>query len=372
MKREKLVKLGLYAAFLQRRWHLIYARSAGSLRNEFIADYKKKKASVFDLLKIHSKGFSFEDWKTCGGGLNSKNYKRFLSTVDYRRLHPLNGSYSFWIDDKLTFMYLCQSANLKKYILDYYFQISADTALALPDCPKEFRDCGVSGILGCLKLYGELALKKVKSSLGSGFYKAKLIDENVCVNNETMTQDEFTSFVSNLDGYIVMEYLHPSDDTSNICADTANAIRYLVANRNGEPLYLYSCIRFGTRLSGSVDNYGRGGVKCISDEQGNYDGGVSIDFSSGNNINITNHPDTGIQLKGKIPMWSEIQDATKIFCNHFPQLSYLGFDYVVTKQGLKILEINSLSSLNGFQLKCPVFDLQNGWWFKEQLNKINS
>ena len=57
MKFEKLLRLGPYAAFLQRRWRLAPARAAGALHNVFVTDYKCKKASLLETLRTHSKGW---------------------------------------------------------------------------------------------------------------------------------------------------------------------------------------------------------------------------------------------------------------------------------------------------------------------------
>lgn len=38
-------------------------------------------------------------------------------------------------------------------------------------------------------------------------------------------------------------------------------------------------------------------------------------------------------------------------------------------QGAKMLEINSLSSLDAIQLDCSLYDTPNGWWFREKLGK---
>lgn len=38
--------------------------------------------------------------------LNNKNYKEYLTDIDYLRHHPYNNHFSFWINDKLTLKYL--------------------------------------------------------------------------------------------------------------------------------------------------------------------------------------------------------------------------------------------------------------------------
>ena len=65
MKFEKLLRLGPYAAFLQRRWRLAPARAAGALHNVFVTDYKCKKASLLETLRTHSKGWGGSTTGVC-------------------------------------------------------------------------------------------------------------------------------------------------------------------------------------------------------------------------------------------------------------------------------------------------------------------
>ena len=50
-------------------------------------------------------GFRPTDMNVFGRENLRKNYKDYLSNRDYCKLHPMNGEYSFWIDDKLTMKY---------------------------------------------------------------------------------------------------------------------------------------------------------------------------------------------------------------------------------------------------------------------------
>ena len=53
-----------------------------------------------------------------------------------------------------------------------------------------------------------------------------------------------------------------------------------------------------------------------------------------------------------------------------PQLSYMGIDFCVTNdERVKVLEINSLTSLDCLQTDCSIFDVPGGSFFKERLEK---
>ncbi|OUO85656.1 hypothetical protein B5F44_13565 [Gordonibacter urolithinfaciens] len=367
-RHEKLLKLGPYAFFLQRRWGLKSARSAGSLKLAFAEDYGKRKASLREILRIHSLGWAVDDWRLCG--ITEQSRHGYLSTVEYRRMHPFNGDYSRWIDDKLVLKYLCCSRELEGLMPRYYFQIEGGRILPLPDCPAALRQSGIKGVAAILEEEGALAVKKVKGSLGAGFYKITLEGGLVKVNDEPSSIEALSEMLLALDGYIVTEYLRPHQDMHAFSRDTSNTIRYLVGCGEGAPVFLKAFIRFGTKASGLVENYNSGGVLCFISEDGFFEGGNVIDPISGRNAVVDEHPDTGEPLRGRIPLWDELREGAARFSARFPQLQYLGFDFVVTdKNEVKMLEINSLTSLDALQLDCSVFDTGGAEFFRSRTGR---
>lgn len=372
MTREKLVKLGPYAIFLQKIWNLPSARSAGSLRNTFAADYKDRKTSLFNIVKLHLSGWSVDDWRMRGSRDSADaDNSNYLNTVGYKRMHPLNGSYSFWIDDKLTLKYLCCSKELDDLMPRYYFQIEKGSLLELPDCPAELKGSSEEKLISLLNRDGLLAVKQLKGSLGEGFYKVEHVAHDMYLaNGEALSGDALINLIGELEGYIVTEYLTPHQDMHVFNKDTANTVRYLVGNDKGKPIFLKSFVRFGTKASGFVENYNSGGVLCYVSENGEFKYGNVMDPVTGSNVRIQHHPDTGAQLIGRVPLWDGMTDAVERFCRRFPQLEYLGFDFVATDKGsVKMLEINSLTSLDSLQLDGSILDSPNGWFFKSRCEK---
>lgn len=90
----------------------------------------------------------------------------------------MNGSFSHWIDDKLTLKYLCVGTVLDQYMPKYYFQVTEEgKVLPLSDAPRGLKnEVNVSAVSLLLKQIGELAIKRVAGSLGEGFYKAEYKD----------------------------------------------------------------------------------------------------------------------------------------------------------------------------------------------------
>lgn len=347
----------MHILFLHFRWNMSLS-SARMIQNSFAADYKKKMVPYLEIWKIHRRGFTVQNWHLMG--LNETTCKKYLSNVDYCKMHPINGEFGKWIDDKLTLKYLCAGTELDQYMPDYFYQIDkAGKLLCLCDCPVKKRDVTAQDIAALLEEKGTLAIKLVAGSIGKGFFKAEYKDGSYCLNEKQYDLQGFCNQIGKLRNYLVIEYLRPHAEIAKICPDTVNCIRYLAARQNGMLKMVKGYIRFGTKSSGFVENYNAGGVLCYLDNSGAFTSGNIIDPSGLVNCVIHQHPDTATELNGAIPMWDEIEKAVKAFDIYFPQMKYMGIDFVVTSDNqVKILEINSLTSLDGFQMKGSIFETE--------------
>lgn len=341
------------------------------LTSVYINDYKQNKKKLFQVAKTHLKGWSFVDWKVCG--ITNENRKGYLTTKDYCSLHPLNGSYSVWIDDKLTLKYILSGTACGKYMPDYYYQLNGkDDILALPDLDKEKYSLSVEGIVTLLKEKKTLAFKLIKSSLGVGFYKAQYDEEkeNFHLNEQVFSQAAFIQKLNTLKGYIVTEYLFPNKEFAKFCDKSVGCLRYIMGKMNdGQWREIISFMRIGTKKSKFVENYAQGGVLTFINN-GYYEGG-NIISEEGGNLKIDKHPDNDIVIKGKIPYWEDIVKASHLVADTMPQLSYIGIDFCITNEDkIKIIEINSLSSLDTIETIQSVYSTPAGEFFTERLNEV--
>lgn len=177
-----------------------------------------------------------------------------------------------------------------------------------------------------------------------------------------MSKEKFCEKISSLKNYIITEYFYTCKEFKKYSDKSVNCLRYLVGRVDGKLEFLKSYIRFGTKKSGYVENYNNGGILCFVDENGKFEYGNIIENNKNKKIDI--HPDNHSKLKGNIPKWNEIKNIIKEFDLYFPQLKYLGFDFIINdKDEVKILEINSLSSLDTIQLNCSAKDDFNMWRF---------
>lgn len=344
-------------------------RGGWMLTHMYLNDYKRGKANAFKIASVHLKGWSYSDWSILG--ITDANRKSYLSTRDYCSLHPFNGVYSSWIDDKLTLKYILDGTKAGGYMPDYYFQLTENgNVLPLMDVKEEYAGKGVDGIVALLEEKSLLALKLIKGSLGVGFYKAEYRDNAYCLNGEKFTKPEFSNQLRALRGYLVTEYLLPHPEIARFCDKSVGCLRYVIGRmHNGQLQMVYSFIRLGTAKSRFVENYNSGGVLAVV-RDGEFVNGNVLDFSKNKNLVIDRHPDNGVELKGKIPHWSEVEKAARIVADAMPQLTYLGIDFCVTNDDrVKIIEVNSLTSLDSIQTDCSIFDTPGGEFFAERLNR---
>ena len=361
----------IHDLILQKKWNMS-AGGANFLGGDYRQDYKQHGKEFRKVYLIHREGFSWDDWHV--NELTKENCSEYLRTAQYYAMHPLNGQYSHWVDDKLTLKYLCAGTVLDKYMPKYYYPVNdSGNVLALSDAPNEQKgQCTAENIIECLKTTGELAVKRISGSLGEGFYKASYKDGKYYLNDKVYSEHELEKAFGELKDYLITEYLHPHKDLVPFCADTANCIRYLIGrDNNGKMNFIKSFIRLGTKASGFVENYNAGGVLCYIEENGEFKNGNVFDIKSGTNKIIEEHPDSKQKLIGTIPLWNEIQKAADEFGKYFPQMNYMGLDFVVTsKNEVKILEINSLTSLDAIQLQGSILKTPQGEFFKQHLKTI--
>lgn len=359
----------LYHWFVYRWYGMKTFRGGWALAHFYWEDYRHRKASWFKIASVHLKGWSYSDWSVLG--ITDANRKHYLSTRDYCSLHPFNGKYSFWIDDKLTLKYVLNGTKAGRYMPDYYFMLEGrGRVLPLMDVDDAFRNKGVEGVVALLEREKRLALKLVKGSLGIGFYKAEYDGKVYYLNGEKLDRAAFTARISAMEGYLVTEYLLPHAEFAKFCDKSVGCLRYVVGRKkNNELTEVFSFMRLGTRRSKFVENYNSGGVLSVV-RNGEYESGNIIDEARNKNLVIRTHPDNGLEIKGRIPHWGTVVEAARTVADTLPQLSYLGIDFCITNDDrIKIIEVNSLTSLDSMQTDCSILETPGGEFFKERLGR---
>jgi hypothetical protein len=313
--------------------------------------FKNKKTTLSQKIWAQKRGFLSDSISFYG--LTEDNYQDYLSDFDYFQLHPINGAFSHWIDDKLTIKYILKPYS--EFLPEYYYQVFNKEILRLSDCPEGYGQTP-QDVINLLKAKGLLAAKLISGSRGKGFLKLAYEDHNYFVNNHLSSAREIDEiFVSWLEmkneEYLITEYLKDHKDLQKISIGVPSPLRIIVIREmNNSPRIIYSNIFFATRKSGITTI--RGGVGCMVDIQtGFYSDGIIPE--NGKIIDCKCHPDTNVLLRGVLPNWSLIKREILEISSYIPQVRYMGFDIIITDDGFKIIEMNSHSSISVIQYYYP-------------------
>ena len=78
-----------------------------------------------------------------------------------------------------------------------------------------------------------------------------------------------------------------------------------------------------------------------------------LEFCPDGVTSFEKHPDTNVTVRGRrLPNWEITRKAVLAICEHFSSLEMFGFDIIITDEGLKICEINSLPAMGDEQVIC--------------------
>lgn len=292
-------------------------------------------------------GFLQETVDVCG--ITKENYKDFLSDRKYRMSHPINGPYSSIIDNKLWLPFLLK--DYKEYCPRYYFIKKGISFYKF----GTNQNVSINLVLNFVKEKGVVACKHTHSSLGFGFFVLEYSEGVFLKNKKKILEQDLFVFLSSLDEYIITEYVEQHEYASKVAKESLNTVRLLTVWNNQSKQFevLRAFHRFGADGS-VVDNIGSGSgvLAFVNVETGVLTGEGVINCENREKKFVENiiHPNSKIVLKGlKIPYYMSVCDKVLEIANSHSYLKYVGWDIAITDDSFKIIETNSLSSLNVVQ-----------------------
>ena len=288
--------------------------------------------------------------------LTKENFCHYLSDFDYARLHPINGPFSKWIDDKLTMRYIL--APYAEHLPKYYFHIRLGKILCLMDLPPNM-DGSIEGIILLLQQKGALAVKLTAGTHGAGFTRLTCGVSGYTIDNKPSSIEQLTNFLNGLlnthmSEYIITEYLYGHNDLLKIWPQAPSVVRLITCRQTGlDPVFLYAFTLIPTLNSGITTNQIGDCVKCLI----NFDSGAMYNaavLEEGKIVPCRRHPDSGVSVEGKVPHWFLVREKILEILRYIPQVRYTGMDVIVTETGFKIIEINSLPGIGYMQYDLPL------------------
>lgn len=191
-------------------------------------------------------------------------------------------------------------------------------------------------------------IKPNKGSRGRGIIIVKRAEDGYIVDGSVWTEDEVKLHMTDIlhgsfslhgssDTIVVEELLAPGNDFAPYCEHGLADIRVIVYNY----VPVTAMIRMPTAHSGGKANLSQGGI------------GLGLNIASGQIISLFQNKAIHTQvfpaghegLKGRtLPFWDDVL----LFSSQiqmYTKLGYLALDWVITKNGPKLLEINARAGL---------------------------
>lgn len=196
---------------------------------------------------------------------------------------------------------------------------------------------------------GGVILKPASGSHGQGVYRL-VAEDDLRLNGRVTNFEKVHELVRSLDNYLVTEAVVQASYAQAICAETTNTVRVLtlVDPDTAEPFVACAVHRFGTPATAPVDSWAGGGLVCGCDlSTGTLGPGLkNLKFTQGKLRWYSHHPDTGASIEGVcIPHWQEVCDGLLNAVRAVPNLTYVGWDVVVTDDGYRVIEGNNNTDL---------------------------
>lgn len=270
---------------------------------------------------------------------------------------------------------------------EYYLYIENDGRYSyLMDSPTHIRH-DENYLLNLLKEKTILALKPSNGQGGHGFVMLRYaVDENkIYANEKELSEADFYKFKDTLNGYIVTEYVKQHKSLDSVWKDSVCTLRVIALKQcddkfsGGKTDVIAAYARFGTASSHGASNLSSGGVGVSYDFNTGYFGNEFFrypNFSENGEFSLPCHPDSKVMLSGEVlPYWETVRDVILSLCDYLSSLEYFGFDIMITDEGVKLCEINTLPALCGAQVLCgPVMKrpLARDFFIKKIKAKLNN
>lgn len=294
-------------------------------------------------------------------GLTEENYRNYMPDYHYSMMHPLNNHFLKWLD-KTTLKYVMNSGGCAEYMPKYYVYVENDGSFTyLMDHPLDIEK-NEEFLMNLLKRYGCLAMKPNSGTEGGmGFIKLELRGEKIFENNREITPQRVAEIRDSMRNYIITEYARQHKDLEAVWPGSECTLRVIMCKDPKKDLYAaptWTCIasyaRFGTRLGGGASNMESGGIGAGFDFETGIMNGRAVqykEFAKDGKWMQDAHPDTKVKWKGMaMPNWDIVRKGIDRICGHISSLDYLGLDIIITENGMKICEINSLPAMAYLQL----------------------
>ncbi len=279
-------------------------------------------------------------------GLTRENLANYVPDRYFEALHPINGRFSQLIDDKFQLLFTLK--DFPEYVPKTYYLVIDGLLFGLADGLEGCQRYTPGPILELLHQGRRLVLKPEYGSGGEGVRLVECASGLWRLDGRPCSESDVVEILRGLRMHVICECVEQHPYARRFFPHATNTIRLITLRDDDtlQPFLVAAFHRVGTRQSQPVDNLAGGGlfgrIDLMTGELGRftrYPASRSLDW-------FTHHPDTAEPLAGVvIPRWRDIAEQILAVSRKLSFLTLMGYDVVVTEDGLKILEINSLPTL---------------------------
>ncbi len=196
-----------------------------------------------------------------------------------------------------------------------------------------------------VKEHEAFVVKVVSGGGGKGVYIIKKENEEAfIVNNKTRyALVGLLGFFKTLNNYIVTEYIEPGDFSKSLNPTSVNTMRILtlIDPKTNEAFMARAVQRIGVVASAPQDNFTKGGLSAAIDLKTGELSDCTTHPKTRTHRRYTHHPDSNIKIEGQaVPDWDKIKAQILHAANQLPMLKVIGWDFVISNNGLVAIEGN--------------------------------
>jgi hypothetical protein len=303
--------------------------------------------------RLWRRGFLADKWTLFD--LAARDPDDHLSDLQRLMARNLNGAYGMVLDDKLaTRRALGQRFDQPEILISIYDgAVTAWPAwrrLVASDVPETLYAKPVRGAKGAGLVRAELSAGRVTAP---GFRQIGILPEGRSL--------DATEFVNRLrasaNDYVVTRGVAQHATLASFHPVTTNTVRALVLRDpgSGTPRLVEARLRVGSRASGPVDNFATGGLAFPIDLASGRLGPGAQRQPGGRVRMLDAHPDSGRQIAGTVlPFWDDVVEMSVAALVELPFILHVGWDIAIGPAGPCIIEGNSYSGVDMFQVHRPL------------------
>lgn len=370
---------------IQRAYHAIKPFITRLKRAYHLFEEERKLRRTFDMptrtrLWLYFHGFTSRALMLYN--LQENGTDAYLSDFDrFIKSPEINADWSVFLDNKLLFYHLLNEHEDHRVtiygVLRYGRVHPIDKSAEPSTSPGRW-------IRQTLDEEGSLVVKPVTGGGGKNVRLCRVTDDGYQINGTVHTASEFEGLMSDLDEYLVSEFIEQTDYARELYPATSNTIRVvtMVCPETGDVFIAQAIQRMGAAGTGPVDNFSDGGLSASIDTRTGTLGtaaqyphpdrtmGIQLDDLEWQNT----HPDSGAEITGvEIPAWDTIRDQLLEIADDLSYLPYVGWDIIVTDDegSFKLIEANSHPGVKSLQVHGPLLTDERVRNFYETYGVIN-